>query len=168
MQKVVDDCTLCDMCFMVSCPYVPPHDLDIDFPHLIARYKATELAKANNKVPKIANTDSEEFVWPNENEKVPVEENISRQLSFRKDSSLQKMLARVDTLAKISSPFSSLVNSMLEPQTLFRKLLQSTAGIDERARLPSYVSPSKQLSTGLYNLLWYTLISQRSERSSTR
>ena len=24
-DSVVDACTLCDMCFMVSCPYVPPH-----------------------------------------------------------------------------------------------------------------------------------------------
>ena len=29
---VVDACTLCDMCFMTKCPYVPPHDFDLDFP----------------------------------------------------------------------------------------------------------------------------------------
>ena len=28
---VVDACTLCDMCFMTKCPYVPPHDFDLDF-----------------------------------------------------------------------------------------------------------------------------------------
>ncbi len=38
--KVVDACTLCDMCFMVSCPYVPPHEFDLDFPHLILRARA--------------------------------------------------------------------------------------------------------------------------------
>ena len=37
---VVDACTLCDMCFMVSCPYVPPHEFDIDFPHLVLRARA--------------------------------------------------------------------------------------------------------------------------------
>ena len=37
---VVDLCTLCDMCFSNKCPYVPPHDFDIDFPHLMLRYKA--------------------------------------------------------------------------------------------------------------------------------
>ena len=31
--KVVDACTLCDMCFMTKCPYVPPHEFDIDFPN---------------------------------------------------------------------------------------------------------------------------------------
>ena len=41
-KKVVDECTLCDMCFMVSCPYVPPHEFNIDFPHLMLRYRAME------------------------------------------------------------------------------------------------------------------------------
>ena len=31
-EPVVDACTLCDMCFMTKCPYVPPHDFDLDFP----------------------------------------------------------------------------------------------------------------------------------------
>lgn len=35
IKAVVDECTLCDMCFMVKCPYVPPHEFDLDFPHLM-------------------------------------------------------------------------------------------------------------------------------------
>ena len=31
-RPVVDACTLCDMCFMTKCPYVPPHSFDLDFP----------------------------------------------------------------------------------------------------------------------------------------
>jgi glycerol-3-phosphate dehydrogenase subunit C len=38
--KVDEACTLCDMCFMTKCPYVPPHPWDLDFPHLILRYRA--------------------------------------------------------------------------------------------------------------------------------
>ena len=38
--KVADSCTLCDMCFMTKCPYVPPHEFDLDFPHLMLRYRA--------------------------------------------------------------------------------------------------------------------------------
>ncbi|MBT4770491.1 MAG: glycerol-3-phosphate dehydrogenase [Rhodospirillaceae bacterium] len=41
-KPVVDACTLCDMCFMVKCPYVPPHEFDLDFPHLMLRYRAME------------------------------------------------------------------------------------------------------------------------------
>jgi glycerol-3-phosphate dehydrogenase subunit C len=38
--KVEEACTLCDMCFMTKCPYVPPHEWDVDFPHLMLRYRA--------------------------------------------------------------------------------------------------------------------------------
>jgi glycerol-3-phosphate dehydrogenase subunit C len=41
-KPVVDACTLCDMCFMTKCPYVPPHEFNLDFPHLMLRYRAVE------------------------------------------------------------------------------------------------------------------------------
>jgi len=41
-QPVLDACTLCDMCFMTKCPYVPPHEFNLDFPHLILRARAVE------------------------------------------------------------------------------------------------------------------------------
>lgn len=44
-KPVVDACTLCDMCFMVKCPYVPPHEFNLDFPHLMLRYRAVENRK---------------------------------------------------------------------------------------------------------------------------
>jgi glycerol-3-phosphate dehydrogenase subunit C len=39
---VAEACTLCDMCFLTKCPYVPPHPFDLDFPHLILRYRAAK------------------------------------------------------------------------------------------------------------------------------
>lgn len=42
---IVDACTLCDLCFMTKCPYVPPHEFNLDFPHLMLRYRAVELKK---------------------------------------------------------------------------------------------------------------------------
>jgi len=42
LKQVVDACTMCDMCFMTKCPYVPPHEFDLDFPHLMLRYRAVE------------------------------------------------------------------------------------------------------------------------------
>ena len=48
-KPVVDACTLCDMCFMTKCPYVPPHEFDLDFPHLMLRYRAVEAKQG--KVP---------------------------------------------------------------------------------------------------------------------
>ena len=44
-KSVVDACTLCDMCFMTKCPYVPPHEFDLDFPHLMLRYRVAERAQ---------------------------------------------------------------------------------------------------------------------------
>jgi len=41
-HKVADACTLCDMCYMTKCPYVPPHEFNVDFPHLMLRYRAVE------------------------------------------------------------------------------------------------------------------------------
>ncbi|MEO5336029.1 MAG: heterodisulfide reductase-related iron-sulfur binding cluster [Magnetospirillum sp. WYHS-4] len=41
-KPVVDACTLCDLCFMTKCPYVPPHQFDLDFPHLMLRYRAAQ------------------------------------------------------------------------------------------------------------------------------
>ncbi|HJR72002.1 MAG TPA: heterodisulfide reductase-related iron-sulfur binding cluster [Gammaproteobacteria bacterium] len=40
--QVVEHCYLCDMCYMTKCPYVPPHEWNVDFPHLMlrAKYKA--------------------------------------------------------------------------------------------------------------------------------
>ncbi|MBL8471166.1 MAG: Fe-S oxidoreductase [Rhodocyclaceae bacterium] len=43
--EVVDQCYLCDMCFMTKCPYVPPHEWDLDFPHLMLRAKAVKFQK---------------------------------------------------------------------------------------------------------------------------
>src|SRR5665213_1555695 len=40
--KVADACTLCDMCFMTKCPYVPPHEFNVDFPHLMLRYRSAQ------------------------------------------------------------------------------------------------------------------------------
>jgi glycerol-3-phosphate dehydrogenase subunit C len=44
-KPVVDVCTLCDMCYMTKCPYVPPHEFNLDFPHLMLRYRAVEARK---------------------------------------------------------------------------------------------------------------------------
>ncbi len=56
---VVDACTLCDMCFMTKCPYVPPHEFNLDFPHLMLRARAIEVR--DGKVPwtrrQLAHTD---------------------------------------------------------------------------------------------------------------
>ena len=43
--NVVDNCYLCDMCYMTKCPYVPPHPWNVDFPHLMLRAKAVKFER---------------------------------------------------------------------------------------------------------------------------
>ncbi len=47
--QVVDHCYLCDMCYMTKCPYVPPHEFNLDFPHLMLRAKAVKFKKGEVK-----------------------------------------------------------------------------------------------------------------------
>src|SRR3989344_3832496 len=47
--RVVDHCYLCDLCFMTKCPYVPPHEWNVDFPHLMLRAKAVKFRKGDVK-----------------------------------------------------------------------------------------------------------------------
>ncbi|MBY5991455.1 heterodisulfide reductase-related iron-sulfur binding cluster [Ferrimonas balearica] len=58
--KVVEHCYLCDLCFMTKCPYVPPHEWAIDFPHLMLQAKAQHFkakgARLRDKV--LTNTDA--------------------------------------------------------------------------------------------------------------
>jgi Fe-S oxidoreductase len=48
--KVVDECYLCDLCYMTKCPYVPPHEWNVDYPHLMLRAKAVKHRQGKNKL----------------------------------------------------------------------------------------------------------------------
>jgi len=48
--KVVDHCYLCDLCYMTKCPYVPPHEWNLDFPHLMLRAKAYHYKNKDTKL----------------------------------------------------------------------------------------------------------------------
>ena len=43
--KVVDQCYMCDLCYMTKCPYTPPHEWNLDFPHTMLRAKAIQFKK---------------------------------------------------------------------------------------------------------------------------
>ena len=58
--RVVDQCYLCDLCYLTKCPYVAPHEWNVDFPHLMLRAKAQNFRRNGtsfrNKV--LSNTDA--------------------------------------------------------------------------------------------------------------
>jgi glycerol-3-phosphate dehydrogenase subunit C len=48
--SVVDHCYLCDLCYLTKCPYVPPHEWNVDFPHLMLRAKALGYRQGRTKL----------------------------------------------------------------------------------------------------------------------
>ncbi|XOV84695.1 MAG: heterodisulfide reductase-related iron-sulfur binding cluster [bacterium] len=48
-MKVVDQCFLCDLCAETKCPYLPPHEWAVDFPHLMLRAKAYKFKEKDTK-----------------------------------------------------------------------------------------------------------------------
>ena len=56
---VVDQCYLCDLCYLTKCPYVPPHEWNLDFPHTMLRAKAIKFRKGEVKASEkfLASTD---------------------------------------------------------------------------------------------------------------
>ena len=58
--QVVDNCYLCDLCYMTKCPYVPPHEWNVDFPHLMLRAKAVKFNNGDVKTRDriLSNTDT--------------------------------------------------------------------------------------------------------------
>jgi Fe-S oxidoreductase len=58
--SVVEHCYLCDMCYMTKCPYVPPHEWNVDFPHLMLRAKAKHFkdGKTSTRDKILSSTDA--------------------------------------------------------------------------------------------------------------
>lgn len=102
--KVVDQCYLCDLCYLTKCPYVPPHEWNVDFPHLMLRAKAVKFQKGDVK--------------------------------FR-----DRLITSTDLVGKTASlpVINSLVNAGNKSSGV-RKLLASSLGIHEAAKLPGYNS----------------------------
>ncbi len=48
-NEIVENCFQCDMCYQTKCPYVPPHEWNIDFPHLMIRAKAIKFRKGESR-----------------------------------------------------------------------------------------------------------------------
>jgi glycerol-3-phosphate dehydrogenase subunit C len=85
-KRVVDACTLCDLCFMTKCPYVPPHEFNLDFPHLMLRYRAAEVRHGkirwtdNELIKTDRNGRMSRFVAPVANWGSKIDNKLTRQL----------------------------------------------------------------------------------------
>ncbi len=102
--KVVDQCYLCDMCYMTKCPYVPPHPWNVDFPHLMLRAKAAKFRAGKTRLR-------------------------------------DRVLTNTDVVGRLAGiPVVTQIVNAANRNSVARGLLQSTLGVDARARLPAYHS----------------------------
>jgi glycerol-3-phosphate dehydrogenase subunit C len=98
-NRVQEACTLCDMCFLTKCPYVPPHAFNIDFPHLMLRARA--VANRQHKPPlaerELAHTDRNGRMiapiagianWASKRANVPVRKLMERFAGLHHDAEL--------------------------------------------------------------------------------
>ena len=47
--EVADQCFLCDLCAETKCPYLPPHEFAVDFPHLMLRAKTHKFNEGKSR-----------------------------------------------------------------------------------------------------------------------
>jgi Fe-S oxidoreductase len=138
-KKVVDGCTLCDMCFMTKCPYVPPHEFNIDFPHLMLRYRAVEAKKgavplADRELTKTdRNGELAKYVAPLVNWAASVKNRLARSLLQRvagvdRDAELPRYASR--TLIARSRKESVTVNAQAPAFGKRRAVLYATCSMN--------------------------------------
>ncbi|MFP3254173.1 MAG: heterodisulfide reductase-related iron-sulfur binding cluster, partial [Hydrogenobaculum sp.] len=97
LAKPLELCFHCKQCYF-KCPYTPPHEWKLDFPHLSLRYKAIKFKNQGAKI-----TD--------------------------------KLMLDTDLVGKLSVPFGKVVNKTMDIKPV-RIIMEKTAGIDQRAKLP--------------------------------
>jgi glycerol-3-phosphate dehydrogenase subunit C len=110
--KVAEACTLCDMCFLTKCPYVPPHPFDIDIPHLIVRYRAAKRRAGERHFVR------EQLGKTDRNGKLakPVA-GLANAMSARKNTPLRKLLeaiAQIDAEAELPKYHSKTATDRLK------------------------------------------------------
>ena len=107
-RKVEEACTLCDMCFMTKCPYVPPHPFNVDFPHLILRRRAArrreigaefvrEQLGETDRNGKLAKPVAPLVNWASSTDNKPVRAAMEAVAGIAKDAVLPKYRSKTAT-----------------------------------------------------------------------
>ncbi len=112
---VAQACTLCDMCFMTKCPYVPPHPFALDFPHLMLRQRAVaaragavewadrELAKTDRN-GKLASLAAPLANWATKTENRAARAVLEKTASLHREAALPKYASHTLTIAAAANP----------------------------------------------------------------
>lgn len=127
-SKVVDQCYLCDLCYLTKCPYVPPHQWNVDFPHLMLRAKAVNYSKGDTSfrdrlitstdlVGKVAAVPGLNSLVNVGNKTAIIRSALDKTLGIHKDAKLPEYAsrpARKQHAALIYDPATATKNSALE------------------------------------------------------
>jgi glycerol-3-phosphate dehydrogenase subunit C len=116
-EPVVEACTLCDMCFMTKCPYVPPHPFQLDFPHLMLRHRfANQGNNKNEFVQKqlaemdrngtLARVASPVINWASDKSNTPVRVVMEKVAGIDRAANLPKFNSRTFISADKAEPLS--------------------------------------------------------------
>ena len=114
-KPVIDACTLCDMCFMTKCPYVPPHEFNLDFPHLMLRYRVMERAQGKIKFVhkqltqtdrngKLAGKISPLVNWASDNKNKLTRPAMEKVAGIDREAALPKFCGKTFSLRAKESP----------------------------------------------------------------
>ncbi|MBT5226571.1 MAG: Fe-S oxidoreductase, partial [Proteobacteria bacterium] len=122
--KVVDQCYLCDLCYLTKCPYVPPHEWNIDFPHLMLRAKAVrfsqkgastrdKLLTSTDLVGKTAGIPGISVVVNAANRSVPLRKTLEKVAGIHHQASIPRYESR--SLRKRMPSLASLTEDVATP-----------------------------------------------------
>jgi glycerol-3-phosphate dehydrogenase subunit C len=112
---VIGACTLCDMCYMTKCPYVPPHSFNVDFPHLMLRHRAMEAKQgkvafadrqlaATDRNGKLATLVAPLANWATARDNKTVGPVLRKLADFHPDAELPKYASKTLTAQAKASP----------------------------------------------------------------
>ena len=170
-KDVADACTLCDICFVNKCPYVPPHGHNIDFPRLMLRHRIVE--QQSRLAEKHVDVDPYDKVYGSTlepHQTFPVSEGISKNLELRYASTTKKLkrdlhdvLQDLETLYRLYSVIPNFLWNFSLNNSLFRKILNKVQGIHTKAAIPefsnrTYLEQASQVSSHSLQELPYTVI----------
>ena len=114
-KPVVAACTLCDMCFMTKCPYVPPHPFMLDFPHLMLRHRFVEAKKGHTEFTQrqlaemdrngtLARIASPVINWAGDVKNRPMRTLMEKTAGIDRDAELPKFVSRTFVSADRQEP----------------------------------------------------------------
>ena len=123
----------------------PPHDFNVDFPHLMLQYRAIEQKDANVKAAG-GNLESTPYFDQREGKKslVEVQSGVSREIVKKPSNKVRQIYSNQDFVAPIATRMSPVVNKATRGRKLLaRRALEMVANIDQDAPLPEFVSSSE-------------------------